>query len=322
VQPSAKIVDTGLCPGVIPPSVTCAAELSLCNGTTSRAVAATSDGRGSAILTCANGEGPARFNDLFVPRSAGFVSRMPLGVDVRPLADGFVSSSGSTRIPPPGYDFVAHDGTLRASHEGGFLVAGPNGAVLVRAANGALIAETIGGDGISKATVTLATLGAPAGGLLLGGAVDVNGAALVLWQMYGEAAARGRWIGADGALLTPAFAVDPWLDVIPDAAPLAGGGVALASPTPSGENGPRWRSVVAAGATAEQPAPQWLASRGSFFLLPGGKAMAFGAEIVAAGGVVCGSVDLGAPLVGIGVDGTAFTALDAKSFRLHPQLFR
>jgi hypothetical protein len=33
-------------------------------------------------------------------------------------------------------------------------------------------------------------------------------------------------------------------------------------------------------------------------------------------------VDVGAPLVGIGVDGTAFSARDQRTFRVHPQLFR
>ncbi len=323
VHPAVKITDSGACPGVVPSTATCAADLLLCNGNTNRAVAGTSDGGGSAVLSCANNDvGPARFNALFVPVQGGFVSKMPLGVDARPLSDGFVSSAGSTQIPPPEYDFVAHDGTLRVSHAGGFLIAGAGGALIVRAAGGSLGGEAIGADGVTRSTVTIATLTAPADSLMLGGAMDVSGAALVLWQVYGEAKASARWIGADGAALTGVFPVQPWLDFIPDAAPLAGGGVALAAPPPSGANGPVWRSTIAPGATAEQPAPQWLTSRGSFFLLPGGKAMAFGAEIVAAGGVVCGTVDLGAPLVGVGVDGTAFTALDAKSFRLYPQLFR
>jgi hypothetical protein len=49
--------------------------------------------------------------------------------------------------------------------------------------------------------------------------------------------------------------------------------------------------------------------------------MAFGSEILAADGTVCGTVDLGAPLVGVGVDGTAFSARSEKTFRVHPQLF-
>ena len=79
---------------------------------------------------------------------------------------------------------------------------------------------------------------------------------------------------------------------------------------------------VPKGYTVERPAPGWLASRGDFFLLPQGRAMAFGTEILAADGSSCGAVNLGAPLVGIGVDGTAFTARSQRTFRIHPQLFR
>ena len=35
-----------------------------------------------------------------------------------------------------------------------------------------------------------------------------------------------------------------------------------------------------------------------------------------------GTVDLGAPLVGIGLDGTAFAARNQRTFRIYPQLFR
>jgi hypothetical protein len=50
--------------------------------------------------------------------------------------------------------------------------------------------------------------------------------------------------------------------------------------------------------------------------------MAFGTEIVAPDGRSCGTVDLGAPLIGIGVDGTAFTGRSERTFRIYPQLFR
>jgi hypothetical protein len=319
VQPTATIVDSGACPGILPAAVTCAAELKLCNGTSSRAVAATSDGSGSLALSCANEAGPSRFNNLFVPVRSGFVSKMPLGVDVRPLSDGFVSSS---RQSGSGFDFLAHDGTLRASQPPGFLLAGADGAVIVRLSGSTLQAQSLAADGTEKATVALASVTAPAGSLMLGGAVDAKGATLVIWQVYGESRAGARWVGAGGAAATPAFALEGWLDVIPPAAALAGGGIALASPPPSGDNQPRWRGVIPPLGTAEHPAPAWLASRGAFFPLPGGKAMAFGTEIVAADGTSCGTVDLGAPLAGVGVDGTAFTVLDATRFRLHPQLFR
>jgi hypothetical protein len=316
------IASSGSCPGILPAAVTCAADLVLCNGSSNRPEAATSDGRGSVALFCASDAGTSRFGDLFVPRRGGFVSTMPLGDDVRPLADGFVTSSGTLTTSPPSWDFLAHDGSLRASQPAGFLLAGANGAVLVRASGSALVAQSLGADGAPGLTTELATLQAPADRLMLAGAIDVSGAALVIWQVNGEARASARWLSASGAPATAAFGIQGWLDAIPAAAPLAGGGVALARATQGGASPPQWRSVVAAGRAAENPAPAWLAGRGSFLLLPGGKAMAFGTEIVAPDGTSCGTVDLGAPLLGIGVDGTAIAAQDARTFRLYPQLFR
>jgi hypothetical protein len=89
-----------------------------------RAVGATSDGRGSVVLSCQRADvGPPLLNVLFVPTRSGFVSKAGLGVDVRPLADGFVVSEGSYILPPPSYDFIAHDGDLRAGQRGGTLYA-------------------------------------------------------------------------------------------------------------------------------------------------------------------------------------------------------
>ena len=76
--------------------------------------------------------GPPQDNYLFVPKTSGFISKAVLGIDVRPLADGFVSSRGSVRLPPPEYDFLAHDGDLRSAQNGGMLHAGPDGAVILR----------------------------------------------------------------------------------------------------------------------------------------------------------------------------------------------
>src|SRR5438093_792409 len=222
------IVDTGACPGVIPAASTCAAEITICSGlgsgdTGNAVVGATSDGRGSVVLSCRrNDVGPPQLNFLFVAIRNGFVSKASLGVDVRPLRDGFIASEGSYLLPPPTYDFLAHDGGFRAAQS----------------------------------------------------------------------------------------------------AALAGGAIAIAAEPQSGVATRSWRGIVAAGDTIERAAPGWLASRGDFFLLPQGRAMAFGTEILAADGSSCGTVNLGAPLVGIGVDGTAFTARSQRTFRIHPQLFR
>lgn len=314
------ITSSGRCAGIVPSAVTCAADLVLCSGSGNRPAAATSDGRGSAALFCGDDAATSAFGDLFVPRRGGFVSTMPLGKDVRPLADGFITSSSTLSVSPPSWDFVAHDGSLRASQASGFLLSSANAAVLVRASGSALLAQSVAADGTPGPTAELGTLQAPADRLMLGGAIDVSGAALVIWQVNGETRASARWLSARGAAASAAFEIEGWLDAIPPAAPLAGGGIALARAAQGSP--PQWRSVVPALRAGEDPVPAWLAGRGGFFLLPGGKAMAFGTEIVAPDGSSCGTVDLGAQLLGIGVDGTAIVAQDARTFRLYPQLFR
>ena len=49
---------------------------------------------------------------------------------------------------------------------------------------------------------------------------------------------------------------------------------------------------------------------------------AWGSEILTADGTVCGTLDLSGPLLGIGLDGTAFARPDERTFRIYPQLFR
>jgi hypothetical protein len=307
-------------------SASCAAELTICSGLgagdTANAVSrATSDGRGSLVLSCRrNDVGPPQSNFLFVPVRSGFVSKAGLGVDVRPLRDGFVASDGSSLLPPPAYDFLAHDGGFRAAQKGGTLYAGPDGAVIVRAVGGQLTAESFAADGTSKKTTAIAAV--PPTGLMLSGSMNSTGTTLVVWQVYGDANAMARWLAADGSLASEPFTIAGWTSSAPQTAALAGGAIAVAAEPQSGVTTRAWRGVVAAAETAERPAPAWLAPRGDFFLLPQGRAMAFANEIVAADGSACGTVDLGAPLVGIGVDGTAFSARSQRTFRIHPQLFR
>src|SRR6476646_970835 len=78
IRPAAVVASSGNCPGIVPAAVTCAADLTLCNGSSNRPAAATSDGGGSLALFCSNDAGTSRFGDLFVPRRGGFVSTMPL----------------------------------------------------------------------------------------------------------------------------------------------------------------------------------------------------------------------------------------------------
>jgi hypothetical protein len=324
------VADTGACPGLMPRPSACAADISICSGLATgpsgasgnTVAGATSDGRGSVVLSCRRADvGPPLANFLFVPTLSGFVSKAGLGVDVRPLRDGFIASQGSYLLPPPEYDFLAHDGDLRASQKGGVLYAAANGALLVHAGSGQLIAQALDAVGTVRGTSAFASFAGPAGNLMYGGAMTARGSTLAIWQVYGEANASARWLGADGAPASDVFLIAGWTDSAPQAAALAGGAVAIAAQPESGSSARRWRGLVAPGATAEAAAPAWLSSRGSFFLLPGGKAMAFGSEILAADGTVCGTVDLGAPLVGVGVDGTAFSARSEKTFRVHPQLF-
>jgi hypothetical protein len=321
------ISETGACPGMMPAAADCAAELTLCSGGTddnaTTVSAATSDGRGSVVLSCHRMDvGPPVINLLFVPTRSGFVSKAGLGVDVKPLSDGFVASQGSYVLPPPEYHFLAHDGTLRAAHRGGTLFASATRAVILRASEGQLVADSFTADGAPAATTVVATYTGSTGSLMMGGAMNASGATLLLWQVYGEANASARWLAADGTLSGPQFSISGWSSSVPATAALAGGGIAVAAQPPSGVRLLRWRGVIAPGETVERPAPAWLTSRADFFLLPGGKAMAFGNEIVGADGTLCGRVDLGAPMVGVGVDGTAFTARSLRTFRIYPQLFR
>jgi len=322
------ILDTGACPGVIPAAPTCAAEITICSGllsgdTGNVVSGATSDGRGSVVLSCRrNDVGPPQLNFLFVPIRNGFLSKASLGVDVRPLRDGFIASEGSYLLPPPTYDFLAHDGGFRAAQKGGALYAGPDSAVIVRVADGQLIAQSFAADGTSRTTTAIAPFTGSAGSLMLSGAMSSTGATLVVWQIQGEANATARWLAADGSASSAPFSIAGWSSSAPQTAALAGGAIAIAAEPQSGVGTRSWRGIVTAGDTIERPAPAWLASRGDFFLLPQGRAMAFGTEILAADGSSCGAVNLGAPLVGIGVDGTSFTARSERTFRIHPQLFR
>jgi hypothetical protein len=331
VDGAVAVTDTGACPGVMPRGAACAAEITICSGLHSgpdgaggnAASGATSDGRGSVVLSCHRADvGPPRLNFLFVPMPSGFVSKAGLGVDVRPLRDGFIVSQGSYLLPPPGYDFLAHDGDLRAAQKGGALYAGPDGAILVHAEGGQLIAQSFDALGTLRKTLPFATFAGAADSLTFDGAMTAASATLVIWQAYGESAANARWLAADGTPSGAAFSVPGWTDRAPQAAALAGGAVAIAAQPESGTSARRWRGVIGPGGTVEQAAPAWLSSRGDFFLLPADRGMAFGNEILAADGTACGTVDLGAPLVGIGVDGSAFSARSEKTFRIHPQLFR
>lgn len=328
------IADEGACPGVMPARPSCAADLLLCSGVTASsnggvhgtfAAAAAGNGRGGLALGCGTADvGPTRSYLLFLPTPSGFVSKTFLGYSAWATPGGFITVGTSPAVAS--YDFRAQDGSALASvAAGGQILVGAQSIVVVRVAQqgeGAVIsAQGYREDGapLAGAQQVAALPGVRAAEVMLGGAAEVDGKTLALWQVYGQTAAWARWIAADGTALTSAFAIEGWLDRVPDAAALAGGGIAL--PALPG-SGPTWRSVVPSGATAEQPAPAWLLARGAFTLFPGGRAMLFGAEVLAAGGTRCGTLDLGAKVLGIGADGTTVTARDQKTFRVYPQLLR
>src|SRR5436309_2368356 len=147
--------------------------------------------------------------------------------DAGPADAGVVASNGSYILPPPAYDFLAHDGDLRAAQKGGALYAGPDSAVIVRPADGQLIAESFAADGTSKRTTAIAAV-TPAG-LMLDGAMSTTGATLVVWQIYGEATATARWLSADGSASSAPFSIAGWSSSAPQTAALAGGAIAIAA---------------------------------------------------------------------------------------------
>src|SRR2546430_3070233 len=115
-------------------------------------------------------------------------------------------------------------------------------------------------------------------------------------RALGKGEGKARWLAPDGTLATGTFPIAGWTDSAPFTAALAGGAVAIAAQPPSGVTSRSWRGLIGAGDTRERPVPAWLASRGDFFLLPRGSALAVGREIVRADGALCGPGALGAPL--------------------------
>jgi hypothetical protein len=322
------VSDSGACPGVMPAAPACAGDLLLCGGTTSSSLgvsgnfasAAAIDGLSGLALACTAADNSATFYNLYLPMPSGFVSRAPLGAGAWATQDGFVTVGRSTGPSP--MVFRAQDGSeLSSAPAASRIFVGERSILAVRAAQqGSDVLLTAQGYATTGAPLLdaqpVATLtGASSGSLMLGGAATAGGSTLLIWQIYGQSGASARWLAADGTAPGAAFALQGWTSGIPDAAALADGGVALST-------GTAWRGVVAAGAASETPAPQWLASRGPVQLFPGGRAMLFGIEVLAPDGTRCGTLDLGAPVLGIGNSGTVVTARDQRTFRIYPQLLR
>jgi len=302
--PPAADACSGLLPSKIPPG----ANIVLCGAGGTSAAFAFGDAHGAVALGCASHDvGPGAFFSLFLPMPSGFVSKAPLGFEVWPQPEGF---AGASRYPDGAFELHERDGAVVATQAGAHVLAGPSSLLIASVSAAGISVQQFGGAARVVAS-------APAN-VSVGGAGDVSGNTLLIWQTYGEAGAHARWLGPDGAPITDAFAVAAWMQAaIRDPVALAGGGLAMRTYAD-----PMWRGVVRTGATAEDAPPSWLASRGGFFLARGGAAMVFGDEVLAAGGTSCGKLDLGAPLIGVGLDGTAVTAPDQKTFRIFPQLLQ
>src|SRR5207302_9118701 len=100
------------------------------------------------------------------------------------------------------------------------------------------------------------------GNPMTGGSMSTTGATLIVWQAYGEADGKARWLAPDGTLATGTFPIAGWTDSAPFTAALAGGAVAIAAQPPSGVTSRSWRGLIGAGDTRERPDQAAPAARG------------------------------------------------------------
>lgn len=313
--PAAASSCQGLAPQQLVPI-----EVAGCSGVTAGASgptgtfagAATADATGSLALGCQNAQTGRDVFFVFLPFSGNYRRIAPLSERAVPMQSGFYSTSQSQRGPSFLFDRAGRPlASLGESHA----FASAAGTVeVISLSGGTLLAQQYDVGAVPHGgAVRLADAGQ--GQLVVGGAANAAGRTLVVWGTGDRV--QGRWLGADGQPETPAFLLGGRADQIGDSAALPDGSVAI-----GGANGPRWRSVVAQGATTESAAPGWLASRGAFAVVRGGKALLFGQELVAADGTSCGSIDFGSAPAGVGLDGTVVTVADEKTFRVYPQLLR
>ncbi len=342
LDPAAGAILTGAssapsCAGLAPAVPSCAAELTLCagwhNGSGGPSGSVTgrgdSDGAGTIALSCNNVDvGPSPGFTMFLDGASGYTKDAHLGDDVWGLPSGLVALTTSyAQRPPPYYDFYSHGGAMLGN------VAQSKGRIYVSAATievvtpepvpggVQLFAQQVDADGAPRGSrVAVSDAIATTTGVYLAGAADDRGGTLVLWGVYGQSSSSARWLDASGQAVSPVFAVAQYPDSLGRAAGLtAGNGVAIGDSS-------RWIGVVAPGSTTVSPAPAWLASRvGAVSLVRGGRALAFASgfaktlEVVAPDGTSCGKLTLPGG-VSIGTDGTVFTAVSDKAFRVYPQL--
>jgi len=148
-----------------------------------------------------------------------------------------------------------------------------------------------------------------------------RGALIESGRSYGESKATARWLAADGTPGAATFSIAGWKSNVPEHQGAGRWKHRHCRRASERRVHPELARRHRAGETVERPAPSWLAARGNFLLLPEGKAMAFGTEVLAGDGTVCGTVDLGAPLSGSSRrDGVRRAR--PETFRIYPQLFR
>ena len=323
------ITDTSACPGIMPAAPSCAADLQLCpgwspSGTGIYASAATSDAQGAIAVACTSHDSGATMYRLGLA-SARYTAAAQLGEAVAPLQNGFAAPPLSRPAP---VRFFAHDGTQLASLALGApaVVVTPAGVEIlsaVRVAGGlTLTAQLFGPDGSAKGNPQPLGEVATAFGVGMAGAADPGGQVLVTWSIYDPFATYGRWLGPDGAPLSAPFEISAWAGHATASAALPGGGIAVGDNDAAGVH---WRGVLGPGSTRPAPVPAWLATRGDFTLVRGGRAALFGgSEVVAADGALCGTLRFADRLpTRAGADGTVFhPTADGKGFRVYPQLLR
>jgi hypothetical protein len=281
-------------------------------GTT--AIAATGDASGALGLGCQNVQTKRNIFFAFVPSSGSYRKVAPLSERVFPLPSGFFST-GQVQ-PAPGYVFDRAGRMLASLGSGTALPSRAGSIEVVSASSEGLFAQQYGPEGVpNAAAVRLADVGADA--LVLGGAANDTAHTLVVWATKSDPRVQGRWLGTDGQPESAAFALAGTSAQIGAFAALPDGSVAV-----GGANGPRWRSVIAQSATKETPVPEWLAARGGFEVVRGGKALLFGSELVSADGTSCGPIGTSSAPVGVALDGTVVSIADEKTFHVYPQLLR
>ncbi|HEX4385457.1 MAG TPA: hypothetical protein VH083_21000, partial [Myxococcales bacterium] len=323
---SLSAASSGACSGIMPAAPTCTRDFKTCTGTLegpsgpggTRTSFSASDGNGDLLLACAWVDTPLTGVSLYSAGNSGFVQ----GAQVGPDSSAVPLQSGFTLVPLGLHDkFALVDGSgavLAATEDPPNLtLAGTDGAQAFWLTSDGqtltIAAERFGPDGAVRSARQTLTASSLDGAItsIAGGAMDVNGHTLLLVSVSGDSLEQGIWLGPGGALETAFFSSAG----VESAAALPGGGVVLGQAFPT-----QWHAVLATASTQPSSAPAWLATRGDFQIIRGGKALLFGSEIVTPDGTSCGTLSQTGTA---GLDGTFITqSADATTFHVYPGLLR